>query len=246
MQMSPDIFLPGLHADIARYYTAKVLAHGATPEGVDWGCAPTQELRFVQLLRVCDFTEPFSINDLGCGYGALLGFLRKRHRRCAINYLGIDVSPAMVDQARLLWRRYRRTAFAVGSENPRMADYSVASGLFNVQQDQPVAIWTLFVQQVLTGLLATSRKGFAINFLAPLSRDMKPKQGLYRPAPDIWMNYCTKTLGQQPELLTGYGLNEFTLLVRRTPRSDLAGEPTQTRAFDPKSRIKNSGPGELD
>lgn len=217
MQMSPDMVLPELHADIARYYTAKVLAHGASPEGVDWGCVPTQELRFVQLLRVCDFTEPLSINDLGCGYGALLGFLRKRHRRSVIDYLGIDLSPAMVDQAQHLWRRYRRATFSVGANNPRIADYSVASGLFNVQQDQPAAWWTLFVQQVLTGLLATSRKGFAVNFLAPLSREMQPKPGLYRTAPDIWMEYCATTLGQQPELLTGYGLNEFTLLVRRAP-----------------------------
>ena len=73
------------------------------------------------------------------------------------------------------------------------------------------------MQRVLTGLLASSRKGFAINFLAPLSRDMQPKRGLYRTAPDIWMEYCARTLGLQPELLTGYGLNEFTLLVRREP-----------------------------
>ncbi|WP_395055542.1 class I SAM-dependent methyltransferase [Polaromonas sp.] len=217
MQLSPDVVLPELHADIARYYTAKVRTHGATPEGVDWGCVPTQELRFVQLLRVCDFTEPLSINDLGCGYGALLGFLRKRHRRSVIDYLGIDLSPAMVDQAKQLWRRYQRAAFTVGLESPRVADYSVASGLFNVQQDQPAALWALFVQRVLTGLLASSRKGFAINFLAPLSRDMQPKRGLYRTAPDIWMEYCARTLGLQPELLTGYGLNEFTLLVRREP-----------------------------
>jgi hypothetical protein len=28
-------------------------------------------MRFVQLLKLRDFMSPFSLNDLGCGYGAL-------------------------------------------------------------------------------------------------------------------------------------------------------------------------------
>ena len=62
--------LAAVHTGISDYYTAKIRKFGATPLGVDWTCLPTQELRFVQLLKVCDFTSPLSLNDLGCGYGA--------------------------------------------------------------------------------------------------------------------------------------------------------------------------------
>lgn len=221
--MNPHTSLGRLHADISRYYSAKVAAHGATPAGADWVCAPTQELRFVQLLRVCEFEAPLSLNDLGCGYGALLGFLRKRHRGRKIDYLGIDLSPTMVDLARQKWRRHVRATFTVGSQSARVADYSVASGLFNVQQDQPRALWTRFVKDCLANLYATSTKGFAVNFLAPLPPDMTPKAGLYRPDPCIWIDHCIRTFGHEPELVTDYGLCEFTLLVRRGPPADSLG-----------------------
>ena len=107
--------LDGLYAAIERYYTTKVTTHGPTPLGVDWPCTPTQELRFVQLLRLCDFKTPFSLNDIGCGYGAILRLLAQRHRRLPIDYLGVDLSPAMVLQARRLWRQRASTEFMVGN-----------------------------------------------------------------------------------------------------------------------------------
>jgi hypothetical protein len=48
----------------------KIRKFGATPLGVDWTCVSTQQLPFVQLLKLCD-TSPASLNDLGCGYGAI-------------------------------------------------------------------------------------------------------------------------------------------------------------------------------
>ena len=63
--------LATVHAGISDYYTGKIKKFGATPLGMDWTCVPTQQVRFIQLLKLCDFTAPFSLNDLGCGYGAL-------------------------------------------------------------------------------------------------------------------------------------------------------------------------------
>src|SRR5437867_12824363 len=94
--------LEDLHADIGRYYTKKILRHGPTAAGVDWSCTLTQELRFVQLLKLCDFGTPFSINDVGCGYGALLSFLGRRYRRAKIDYWGVDISLQMIEEARRL------------------------------------------------------------------------------------------------------------------------------------------------
>lgn len=102
MEADPADLAP-VHAGIAAYYSAKVAKYGATPLGVDWSCVPTQELRFVQLLKLCDFGSPFSFNDLGCGYGALIAYLDRRHAECAVDYLGIDLSEAMLRRARRLY-----------------------------------------------------------------------------------------------------------------------------------------------
>ena len=61
--------------EVADYYSAKLAQHGETPHGVDWNGDESQVLRFEQLVKVIDQKNAFSINDLGCGYGALFDHL---------------------------------------------------------------------------------------------------------------------------------------------------------------------------
>lgn len=204
----------GLYQDIERYYTRKILTHGPTPAGVDWPCMPTQELRFVQLLKLCDTSAPFSLNDLGCGYGALLALLARRYRGCRIDYLGVDLSAAMIDQARQLWAGRARTQFSVGSQPARQADYTLASGIFNVKLAQPRRQWARFVRATLGQMRMASRRGFAVNFLAPPPRGSPDVPELYRVAPGVWRRHCEQAFGAQVTVLKDYGMREYTLLVR--------------------------------
>ena len=206
--------LETLHGEIDRYYTRKVEKYGPSPLGVDWSCVPTQEMRFVQLLKVCQFDAPLTLNDIGCGYGALLAYLSRRHRGKTIDYLGLDLSNAMIVQARRLWGRRAHTQFVVSSASPRIADYSIASGIFNVKLQQPLALWTQFVTTTLADMHATSRRAFAVNFLAPLPDDAPLVPEVYRVAPEVWRAHCEQTFGAKVEVLSSYGMNEFTLLVR--------------------------------
>lgn len=205
-----------LLADVEQYYTKKITTHGATPLGVDWSCVPTQEMRFVQLLKLCDFGSPVTLNDVGCGYGALLAFLAKRYRAKTIDYLGIDLSAAMVTQARQLWSRRAHTAFTAASTCPRVADYSVASGIFNVKLNQPDGLWERFVAKTLADMHASSKQGFAVNFLAPLPPGMLCIPELYRAPPDAWVEHCRRTFNAKVEVIAGYGMREYTLLARKT------------------------------
>ncbi|WP_341916455.1 class I SAM-dependent methyltransferase [Polaromonas sp. YR568] len=204
----------GLCSDIERYYTAKIGLYGTSPLGVDWSCEPTQKLRFIQVLKVCDFDSPFSLADLGCGYGALLGFLAERFHDKQVRYKGIDLSPAMIVQASRLWGRRTDTEFTVGNELSGLSDYTVASGIFNVKLHQPEIRWRRFVQATLAHMHAHSRRGFAVNFLAPLTDTEKTRPELYRAEPELWCDYCERALGADVTLLTGYGMREYTLLVR--------------------------------
>jgi len=212
--LSVEHALTGLHSAIGQYYTQKVQTHGPTPLGVDWPCRPTQELRFVQLLRLCDFSMPFSLNDVGCGYGAMLAFLAKRHRRREISYLGLDLSAAMIAQAQQLWHKRRNAVFVVANKSPRTADYSIASGIFNVKLDLSDALWTEFVAETLAAMRLTSRRGFAVNFLAPLSEGASLKPELYRIPSTFWSAYCEREFSAKVEVLDNYGMREYTLLVR--------------------------------
>jgi SAM-dependent methyltransferase len=203
-----------VHAAIARHYSTTVARHGPTPRGADWACAPTQRLRFVQLLKVCDFSTPISLVDLGCGYGALLEYLDKRHAGTEIDYLGVDLSPAMLRHARRLWRGRRGARFVLGHASPEAADYTVASGIFNVKNDVPRPDWERFVAHTLGEMHATSRRGFAVNLLAPPRAGRGGSPSLYDAPVGRWAAYCEEELGVVVEVIEGYGMCEYTLLAR--------------------------------
>ena len=201
-------------APVERYYGDKIALHGPTPAGVDWSSLATQHLRFTQLLAVCDFSGPFSLDDLGCGYGAVLDWLDQSRPGHAVDYLGIDLSRAMVLQARALWRRRPQTKFRIGRRSPRQADYAIASGIFNVKLDAATEAWERNIAGTLAGMRRTSLRGFAVNLLAPLPDHLAQPRQLYRCDPAKWMDYCRSELDCNVQLRGGYGLSEYTLLLR--------------------------------
>lgn len=67
-----------LISEVADYYADKLARYGDTPRGVDWNGEESQRLRFDNLCRIIDRDTDFSLNDLGCGYGALSDFLKNR------------------------------------------------------------------------------------------------------------------------------------------------------------------------
>jgi SAM-dependent methyltransferase len=200
-------------ARVEAYYAAKLARHGATALGVDWSCTATQWLRFAQLLRICALESRFSLIDLGCGYGALAAFLVEHHPGACIDYLGIDLSRAMVRCARRRHRAKPSFRFAVGRTSSHSADYAVASGIMNVMLGYPLVLWESFVRTMLLDLHRMGRQGFAVNFLTASSPDVPPGQ-LYCPDPPVWARFCENELCRSVELLHDYGLPEFTLLAR--------------------------------
>jgi len=202
-------------ASIADYYTRKALRHGATPAGVDWLCSASQELRYAQLLKIVQSCDSFSLNELGCGYGAGLRSLAKYCPGADVDYLGIDLSNEMVRLADMLWGGGAK--FIAANASPRVADYSIASGIFNVKLGHARDRWERHIERTLDGLHATSRLGFAVNLLAA-----EPEQSgipqLYRTRPEPWIRHCELYPGSAVKVLSGYGLAEFTLCVARHRR----------------------------
>jgi SAM-dependent methyltransferase len=200
------------YRQVERYYTQKLRRYGPSPLGVDWSCMPTQALRFRKLLTLCDFESPFSLNDIGCGYGALLDYLALYHPQTRVDYLGIDLSPAMVRSAKKRWTG-ETIRFHQGVESPRSAEYSIASGIFNVMLDQPIALWEQLIETTLAHLRRTSRKGFAVNFVHLPASGERARTGLYCTRPARWSEFCETRLSSHVRVIDNYGMGEFTLLI---------------------------------
>jgi SAM-dependent methyltransferase len=204
-----------LLAEVAEYYTSRLAQHGDKPQGVDWNGEESQTLRFGQLCKVVVTSNKFSINDLGCGYGALYDFLSQEYEN--FSYTGIDVSEKMIRAAEQRYETKSRTRFLVSSEPDQVADYGIASGIFNVRLGQSDGEWQSYLEATLDILDRTSRLGFAFNCLTSYSDADKMRDYLYYASPCALFDLCKRRYSKNVALLHDYGLYEFTILVRKQP-----------------------------
>lgn len=202
-----------LLTEVAEYYTSKLSQHGGTPLGVDWNGEESQTLRFKQLCKIVDASNQFSINDLGCGYGALFDFLTPEYE--SFSYAGIDVSKSMIEAAEQRYQEKTKARFILSSEPDQIADYGVASGIFNVRLSRSDDEWRTHLEATLDILDRTSRLGFAFNCLTSYSDVDKMRDYLYYADPCVLFDLCNLRYSRNVTLLDDYGLYEFTILVRK-------------------------------
>jgi SAM-dependent methyltransferase len=198
---------------VADYYSAKLEKHGQTPLGVDWNGLESQSVRFNQLIRVIDQDEQFSINDVGCGYGALLETLVNKHDQ--FTYYGNDISQKMVAAAQQSCKGHSNATFTVSDKPLTESDYSVASGIFNVRFNNSDDEWIKYLHETLGLLNETSTRGFSFNCLTSYSDSEKMRDDLFYANPCTLFDYCKRNFSKQVALLHDYGLYEFTIIVRK-------------------------------
>lgn len=199
-------------ARAAAYYADKLEAYGPTHRGVDWNSVESQELRFEQLLRVCDNGAPIVLNDFGCGYGALVDYLVRTGRD--FDYAGYDAAPPMIESARARLAGVRACTFTSERSEVAARDYTVASGIFNVKFEVPADEWWAYVARELDGIAAISRRGFAFNVLTSYADPARQRADLFYAEPESVFRYCMRRFSRSVALCHDYGLFEFTVLVR--------------------------------
>lgn len=201
--------------EVASYYSDKLVQHGATPQGVDWNGEDGQRLRFAQLTQILPHSRSFTLNDLGCGYGALFDYLKEQHEE--FSYVGVDVSADMVLMAQSRYAQERSARFITSGKPDHWADYGIASGIFNVKQERTLSEWSAYVESTLDILHASSSLGFAFNCLTSYSDEERKRSDLYYADPCALFDLCKRRYSRQVALLHDYGLYEFTILVRKMP-----------------------------
>lgn len=199
--------------EVADYYTSKLSQYGETPRGVDWNGEEGQLLRFQQLSKIIQAQGPFSVNDIGCGYGKLYDFLCTSYE--LFHYVGIDVSEDMICAAQRRYQDRNNASFLVDYQPGNIADYSMASGIFNVRLGRSEGEWRSYLESTLNVLDKYSRCGFSFNCLTYYSDVDKMRGDLYYPDPCEIFDLCKRRFSKNVALLHDYDLYEFTILVRK-------------------------------
>jgi SAM-dependent methyltransferase len=200
-------------ASVQEYYDEKIRTHGPTARGVDWNSPESQQLRFAQLLKLIDHSRPFTLNDFGCGYGALVDYLQQGDYQ--FHYTGFDISSQMIARAEELHPRSSQIEFVSQRERLREADYTVASGVFNVKLKTDGDEWKEYILTTLETMNSLSRAGFAFNALTKYSDAEFMREDLYYSDPLFLFDHCKAKYSKFVALLHDYPLYEFTILVRK-------------------------------
>lgn len=199
-------------------YTTGLVTHGTTSKAVGWKDEASQRLRFERLSRVApvDMVEGVTVNDWGCGYGAMYTYLNALWGQGLAGYTGYDIAPQMVDEAR---RQVTdpRARFVTGSDEVEEADYTFVSGTFNVKLEATDTEWEAYVKNRLEALFAVSRRGLAFNLLTCHVDWREPH--LFYADPEAFVDFCLRHLSRHVCLFHDTALYEWTITVSRTPRS---------------------------
>jgi SAM-dependent methyltransferase len=196
------------------YFEERLTAHGATARGVDWNSEAAQELRFSQLAKVLSRTQPFSMLDYGCGYGALAGYLLRVGFPMQ-RYIGFDVLESMVLKASEVYLDQEQCSFSSRYEELETVDYTIASGIFNLKLDTSNEAWTEYVVGELHKIDNLSSKGFSFNMLTRYSDADHMRPHLYYADPCYLFDYCKTHFSRNVALLHDYEVYDFTLIVRK-------------------------------
>ena len=199
-------------AKVAQLYTDSLKNCGAEPAGVGWRDTASQNLRFEKLATVIDATsDGITVNDLGCGYGAFYEYLTARGFVLR-HFRGYDISKDMLVEAR---RRCAASEVELigGAVLDKPADYSFASGIFNVRLEHAEEFWIQHILQTLANMNQFSIRGFAFNMLTKYV-DYR-EDHLFYADPLYFFDICKREFGGAVSLLHDYPLYEWTILVHK-------------------------------
>ena len=198
---------------VSDYYSNKIENFGASPAGVDWNGAKSQEIRFEQLSKIFRDLDNFSVCDLGCGYGAMHPFIESKAKD--FRYIGVDISEAMLTAAKANLKNKTNTSFSQHINEIVPVDYVIASGIFNVKLDFNIKQWEQYILETIVCMDNASKNGFAFNCLTSHSDITHMKDKLYYGDPAFFLSHVLDKFSKNVTLLHDYGLYEFTVLVRK-------------------------------
>ncbi len=201
--------------DIRNYFKNTFEEHGESSEGLDYNGRQSHYRRLGVLVNEIDTFENFSINDVGCGFGSFLDALYGSGRN-NFEYTGYDLVEEMTTLGRQNWtiKNPQLEFITGGTEALKMADYSVASGTFNMKQQAPHDEWHNYVLKCLKDMIDHSKVKIAVNFLTSYSDEEYMREDLYYPDPREMFDFGMKLTGSAA-IRHNYGLYDFTLIINK-------------------------------
>ena len=139
--------------DVREHYEQALRSTGDSGRRVGLRDTAAQTARFNSFLRLMTGYSLGSVADIGCGTADLLSFLRSEG--WAESYVGVDISPGMIEEATEKFRLDSCSRFLVTESLPR-ADFLIASGVFKVSLRRNK--YVIFNHRMMADMVAAPQK----------------------------------------------------------------------------------------
>lgn len=198
---------------VKELYSNNIRQHGKSPLSVGWRNVESQTLRFDKLTTGMDSSVPVTINELGCGYGAMYEHLQNKLSSSLSHYRGYDISEEMLEAAQNQIGINSNVELILDKKIQEKADYTFASGIFNVRFESDDLSWERHIFATLNNMNEVSYKGFSFNLLTSYVDYREPH--LYYGDPCFFFDFCKKHFSKKVALLHDYPLWEWTICVSK-------------------------------
>jgi len=197
---------PDETSDIIKLYHDRYEKDGYQVSTVGWKNIEEQILRFKILCDISDLTGA-SICDIGCGFGDLIPYLKRRFSD--FTYVGVDISEKLIQKASQLHPGYSfRNIDILDSSFVDKFDYFLLSGALSYRIKDNMSL----MQKMLSKMFLLSNKGVAVNFLSSYVNYQHIRNFHYEPEKVFSFS---KSLTKSVTLRHDYPLWEFTVFLYR-------------------------------
>jgi len=167
---------------IATYYDHLVDRYGHDPRACDASTMAGLEIRYKVLSEVCDLNG-MKVLEVGCGFGDLGAYLKAR--RSLLRYVGIDISPRMIEEARKCHPKLEfRCCNALELPDKDRFDVVLAQGVFYLLRENPEAR----TKELIEAMFARATR--AVAFCAISSWAPKKTRNEYYVDPTRVLGWC--------------------------------------------------------
>jgi SAM-dependent methyltransferase len=170
------------------------------------------------IFRMINAQEPFRVLDVGCGPGFAVPFLEERYGPMVGRYFGIDVSEPLIAEAKRLWPSYRfEVCDIVANPLPTHAfEYAALNGVLTAKFSLSHEAMENFAQQLLEHCWQAASKAISFNVMSP--HVDWPRDDLFHWPLDRAVAFCVAKLSRHLNVISDYGLYEYTVQVFRSPQ----------------------------
>ncbi len=201
--------------DQRRHYRELLKRYGEDPRALGHRDRETQRERFRRLAAAFPReSEPFTVHEIGCGFGDFGRFLAQHHPQAV--YSGSEICEEFVELCR---SRFPGGEFHCRDITEKLPDdrydYVTQSGTLNGRFGTSPQLWQRHVYSMLKAMYAMARKGMASNFLTTYHDPGFASEELHYQDEKELLDFVVTDLSRHVELDMAGPLYEYTVRIYR-------------------------------